>query len=188
MTFFHALLIFLGLSLDSFVLMMNKAATVRELTVKKSLGYALICAAVDVVAVLAGYGISMMFKGQLVKKANMAVACLIIFAIGIYLCIKAYQFKDLEEKLDPDFSYKQCLKLAVETTMDTLFLGVCFSLMGISMFQGVYLAFLVSFVTIFIALYIGYTQGSRFSKGFGMSGGILMIIFSLFLLIKYVVL
>lgn len=188
MTFFHALLIFLGLSLDSFVLMMNKAATIREVTWKKTLGFSLIYAVVDVCAVLAGYGVSMMFKGQLAKKYSMAIACLIIFAIGIYLCIKGYQFKDMEEKLDPDFGFSQCLRMAVETTMDTLFLGVCFSLMGITLLQGVELSFLVSFITIFAAISIGYTQGSRFSKAFGLSGGILMIIFSLYLLVVYVVL
>lgn len=188
MTFFHALLIFLGLSLDSFVLMMNKAATIRNLTLTRSLLYTLIYACVDVVALLCGYGISMMFKDSLKPKGSMVISCLIIFAIGIYLCAKSWHSNDLEERLDPNFGLRECLKLAFETTLDTLFLGVCFSLLEIGIGRGVMLAFIVSFITIFVAMYIGYRQGSRYSKVFGMSGGILMIIFSLYLLVVYVVL
>lgn len=187
MTFFQALLIFLGLALDSFVVMMNKAATVRDLTMTKSLNYSLIFTVMDVLAVLAGFGIAASFKSYLTLEASICWAALIIFAIGIYLIIKAYKSAKLEEVLDKNFGYKRCFLLAFETSLDTLFLGVSLSLIGITLSEGILMALIVTFVTSLIAQNIGYRHGSKYSKVFGMSGGSLMIVFSLILIVKYVI-
>ncbi len=187
MSFFQALLIFLGLSLDSFVVMMNKAATVRNLTVKKSFLFAGIFAIVDVMAILIGYGIASTFKAKLNLESSMGFAALIIFAIGLYITIKAYKSAKLEEVLDKNFGNKRCFLLAMETSLDTLFLGVSLSLIGITLAEGVSMALFVTFVTSMVAQLLGYRHGSTYSKVFGMSGGCLMIVFSLVLMLRFVI-
>lgn len=182
---YQAVLLFIGLSLDSFVVMMNKAATLRNLTFRKSILFSLIFSLTNAVAVLCGYGISDIFMGMMNDRVEFAVACLIVFAIGIFITTRSYRLTDAEEKCDPDFGALQCFRLAAGTSIDTLFLAAGFSFLDISLYAGLCYAFSVSFVTILVALYVGYSLGSRFSKILGMSGGSLMIILSIYLMSMY---
>jgi putative Mn2+ efflux pump MntP len=183
----QAVLIFLGLSLDGFIVMMKKGASIRGLTIKNSLTYAVVYTAADVLAVLIGYSISYFLKGFISNRIEVVIACLAIFAIGCYLITKAVRDTKFEEKLDKTFNLKQCFGLAAATSLDTLFLGVCFSFLGIALGQAIALSFGMTFVTILIALSIGYTQGARYQTVFGISGGCLMIIFSLYILFAYAI-
>lgn len=186
MSLMQAVLIFIGLSLDSFIVMMNKGASIRTLKIKHLLSYALIYSLVDVGAVLIGYGISYLFKDAMIDRLEVAIACLIMFVIGCYLCTKSFRADPFVEKLDDNFGLKQCFLTALATSLDTLFLGVGFSFLEISMLQAVLLSFIITFVTIVVALKIGYTQGAQYQRVVGMSGGGLILVFSLYILTVYV--
>ena len=116
----------------------------------------------------------------------MELGCLILLAIGMYLMMHAWHYTRQEERLDKDFDLRQCFHLALFSSIDLLFLAVAFSLFGISFVTGVCLAFVVSFVTIVVALYIGYTRGSAYTRVVGMSGGALMVCLALYLQVVYV--
>ena len=183
----QATMIFIGLSLDSFVIMMKKGATVRKLQTKDLLLYALIYSVADVFAVLVGYLVSFIFKDVLSGELEISIACLIMFAIGVFLCVKSAKDCTFEEKLDKDFGYKQCFTMAAVTSLDTLFLGVGFSFLGLSMLRAVVLAFCVTFIAIVAAMKISYSQGARYQRVIGIVGGSLIIAFCLFILMKYVI-
>lgn len=186
MPFYQIILIFLGLSLDVFVVMMNKGATVRGLSLKNSIVYALIFSCVAMVAFLAGYGLSNIFRDNMSSTVQISAACLIIFAIGLFLAVHSYARKEVEEKLDPDFNYRNCLKLAFYANIDTFFLAVGLFFLGISLWSGVLLAFLMTFATVLVALRIGYVYGSAHTRIVGMSGGLLMVFFAIYLLSVFV--
>lgn len=195
MRLFHALLIIIGLSLDSFFLMMNKGAVVRNLTIRKSLNYALIFSVTDVCAMLIGYAVSYALKGIIADYVEVTIACLIILSMGIFLITSGYKKTNIVEKLDKDFNEKGCFRMALGTSIDTLFLSVGFAFLGISLAWGVGLTFIVTFTSVLAALRIGYTEGSAFTtegsaftKAVGMSGGALMIILSLYLYVTRVML
>ena len=183
----QAAMIFVGLSLDGFVIMMKKGATVRKLQTKDMILYALIYSVTDVCAVLLGYLTSFIFKDILSGELEISIACLTMFAVGVFLCVKSWKVGTFEEKLDKDFGYRQCFRLAAITCLDTLFLGIGFSFLGLSMLMAVILSFCISFVTIIAALKIGYSQGARYQRVIGISGGSLIIVFCLYVLIKYVI-
>ncbi len=186
MRVFQAVLIFIGLSLDCFVLMMNQGAKLTGLKTKESFGYALIYSLVNVGSVLIGYAISIVLKDVLSDKLEILIACLAILTLGSYMMIKSYRARAVVERADKDFNSKRCFQLALVTSLDTLFLGVCFSFLGISLFYAVLLSFVVTFIAIVVALQIGYNLGSGYTRVVGMSGGSLMIIFAVYLLIVYV--
>ena len=183
---FQVLLFFIGLSLDGFVLMMNKGATVRNLSVRRGLLYALIFACIGAAAVALGYVFSLLFVGDMGQKLRVELGCLLLFAIGMYMIMHAWHYRRQEERLDKDFGVRQCVHLALFSSIDLLFLAVAFSLFSISFVKGVCMAFVVSFVTIVVALYIGYTRGSAYTRVVGMSGGALMICLALYLQAVYV--
>ena len=179
--------IFIGLSLDSFIVMMNKGATIKSLNMKYASVYALVYAVISSCAVLAGYGISYIFVGYLSYRLEMGIACLILFALGFMICMKLLFSGKIEEKVDKSFNVKMCWKLALVTSIDTLLLGVGFGFLNIVMAQALLLSFVITFVTILVALWIGYTQGSKYQRIVGISGGILLIIFSLYFLFNYII-
>lgn len=182
----QAIFIFLGLSLDSFVLMMDKGATMRKLEMKKALLYSVVYSLAAEILLLLGYVTSFIFKDSLNRKAELSIAVIIIFGIGLYIFFKSLRHEDLEEHVDDSFNLKECFKIALITNFDTFCLGVGFSFSEIEIFYGALLIFVISFIVTYIAQYIGYSQGSKYTKVVGVSGGVLIIGFSIFLLTKVI--
>jgi putative Mn2+ efflux pump MntP len=187
MRVFQAVLVFIGLALDSFVLMMNQGARLPKLKIRDAVQYAGVYAATSVGAVLLGYALSFILKNMMGDRAEVFVACIAIFTIGCYIMIKSWRLQAVVERIDKDFCLKRCFHLAAATSLDTLFLGVCFSFLGITLFWAVLLSAIVTFLSILVAVIIGYNIGSGYTRVVGMSGGSLMVIFSLYLLAVYVV-
>ena len=81
----QAVFICLGLSLDSFVLMMDKGATMRKLELKKATLYSLVYSLAAEILLLIGYLISFIFTGFLTSKMKLFIAIILIFTIGVYI-------------------------------------------------------------------------------------------------------
>jgi putative Mn2+ efflux pump MntP len=77
---------------------------------------------------------------------------------------------------------RKLIRLAVYTSIDTLFVGAGFSLLEIAFSGVVLLSSVISFITVFLAMEIGYNLGASYQRVVGMLGGALMIIFSMYLM------
>ena len=177
----QAVFICLGLSLDGFVLMMDKGATMRKLELKKAMLYSLVYSLAAEILLLIGYLISFIFTGFLTSKMKLFIAIILIFTIGVYIFFKSLKREESEERVDDSFNLKKCFKLAIFTNIDTLCLGIGFSFSKIEIIVSVLMIFVISFIVILIAQYIGYTQGAKHTRIFGVSGGMLIIVFSIYL-------
>ena len=177
----QAVFICLGLSLDSFVLMMDKGATMRKLELKKAMLYSLVYSLAAEILLLIGYLISFIFTGFLTSKTKLFIAIILIFTIGVYIFFKSLKREESEERVDDSFNIKECFKLAIFTNIDTLCLGIGLSFSKIEIIVSILMIFVISFIVILIAQYIGYTQGSTHTRILGASGGMLIIVFSIYL-------
>ena len=183
----HAGLIFLGPSLDSFVVMMHTGATLRNLTLKNALLYSLIYALISLGVFLCGYGVSVFFDGILSDgRVQIGAASMILLAVGLFVLIKSARHSEFVEKLDRDFDWRKLCRLALITNIDTFFVGAGFLLLGVPLGPAVVQAFVISFLTAFISLETGYYNGAGFERTVGMSGGAMMIVFSLYFMMTYV--
>ncbi len=181
--------IFLGLSLDSFIAMMQKGASLKELPFKKLLLYTFLFTVIHMTALAAGYLVSLIFDGLLPDgKVQMSIAALLCFSVGNYILVRTFLQKEFVEKLDRNFNIRSLARLAAITSVTTFVTGIGFSLFGIGFLQALWRAFAVSFVAVAIGLNIGYSMGAGYQKVLGISGGILMIVFSAWLLVKFVLL
>lgn len=179
----QAIVIFIGLSLDSFIVMMQKGAQLANFSMGKKALYALVYAVVNACMVALGYGLSTTFKGIIPDgKLEFAIACLIIVSCGVWLMTKSFKNKNFVEKVDHDFDMRKLIRLAVYTSIDTLFVGAGFSLLEIAFGGVVLLSSVISFITVFLAMEIGYNLGASYQRVVGMLGGALMIIFSMYLM------
>ncbi len=92
------ILIFLGLSIDGFVVMMNKGAQLRNLNLKKMLLYSLEFAGVATVMFMLGYLGSEPFVMSIEKaRIEIMIASCIVFFIGTLLIVKSKMNKGFEE-------------------------------------------------------------------------------------------
>ena len=155
-----ALLILIGLSLDGFIAMMQTGATLRDCSLGKRAWYALIYAGVGACAVFVGYILAAMFKNIMNAPAEMATASLIIFFLGLTVIFKSVHGSGLMAG---------------------------FSFMGLYLSYAMISVLVISFLTVFIALTIGYNLGASYQKPVGISGGTLMIFFSIWILANYVI-
>ena len=95
---------------------------------------------------------------------------------------KSFKSKDFVEQVDHEFNMRKLLRLSVYTSIDTLFIGAGFSLLGIAFTSAILLSFVISFITVFLAMEIGYNLGASYQRTMGMLGGALMVIFSMYLM------
>jgi putative Mn2+ efflux pump MntP len=89
------------------------------------------------------------------------------------------------EKLDKTFDQKKLFHIAVVTNIDTLVLGAGFSFMGSGALTALALFLIFGFIAVYTALTIGYNLGASYQRQVFMSGGVLMIIFAVWVLVEY---
>ena len=183
----QAVLVFAGLSLDSFIVMMQKGAQIRNLTMKKLLLYTLVFAAVTVGMLMAGYGISLLLQNLILsREVEITIAALIIFFVGVFQITKSFMKKGFEEKLDDSFGYHELIRQALYTSIDVFFVGAAVSFGGYNPWWILLWGFVISFAAVFLALIIGYNLGAGFQRAVGIIGGVLMVFFSIYMLAVYV--
>ncbi len=184
----QAAFIFAGLSLDSFIVMMQKGAQMRTLNGSKLLRYTLLYAAVTGGMFLLGYG-----GGHLIEKLlpgsariNYTIAALIVFFVGVFQITKSFMKNVFVEKADDSFDYKQLFRQALYTSIDVFFVGAAFRFASYPIGWTILTAFLISFAAVFVAFLIGYNLGAGYQKQVGVIGGILMVFFSIYMIAVYV--
>lgn len=184
----HEILIFTGLSLDAFIVMMNKGAQLRNLKFKKLILYALEFAVVATAMFMLGFGISKLIALPIVKaKVEITIASCILFFVGVFTITKSFMQKGFVEKLDDGFDYRALLRMALYTSIDTFFVGVAYGLLAIDTTHAVGISFLITLLAVLSALLIGYNLGAKYQKVVGMVGGALMVFFGIYLIAVYLV-
>ena len=184
----QAILIFMGLSIDGFVVMMNKGAQLRNLHMPKILSYALEFALVATIMFMIGFGGSKLLSGNFFRaRAEITIASLIVFFVGTLLIGKSYFNKKFEEKLDDSFDGKELLHLAFMTSLDTLFVGAAYGFLAVHAIIAASISFIITFLAVLSALLIGYNLGAKYQRVVGMIGGALMVFFGIYMIVTYVV-
>ena len=110
MDILYAALIFAGLSLDSFVMMMNQASRLADLHKKDILLYCTVFSLTASAAMLMGYGAAIPLKTVVADKNEQTLACLIILVTGLYILMKSLKNKAPEEKADREFNAGRCAR------------------------------------------------------------------------------
>ena len=181
------ILILVGLYLDGFVYMMQVGATIRDCGMGKRARYSLIYTLVASGMAMIGYGVAHLFKDFMSFDLEVLVACLIIVGLGMRMVWQgAIGRSTYVEKLDKTFDHRKLFHIAVVTNIDTLVLGASFSFMGSGALNDLLLFLVFGFIAVYTALTIGYNLGASYQRQVSMSGGVLMIIFAVWVLIEYV--
>lgn len=183
------ILIFVGLSLDAFIVMMNKGAQLKDLNIKKIALYALQFAAIATFMFMFGFGVSKLISIPIERGTiEVTIAALIIFFVGVLTLTKSFMQKNFVEKLDENFDCKTLCKMAVYTSIDTFFMGGAYGFLSVETTHALAVSFVTTFLAVSLALGIGYNLGAKYQRIVGMVGGALMVFFGIYLIAFYLIL
>ena len=162
------ILLFIFVTLDAFIYMMEKGATTRNMNLKFVLKHSGIFAGINTGAYLLANRLSAtIFSIPFLFQFHQKISLIVLVSIGILLLIKTSKRKTFEEKLDLDFNSKTSAKKALITSIDTLLVGVYSAFLPTSIYLQALSVLSITFVMIYVALRIGYTHGAAYQKVIG---------------------
>lgn len=162
MNLFYILII--CITLDAFLFMMEKGASVRKINLIYCIRHSTIFAGISTLMFLLGKGLGLIVFSKQLVRFHACISVIILLSISLFVFIKALKRKDFIERLDLDFNCKESAKKALITSIDTCLIGVYSIILKNPLFLQMGSVFIITFILIFIAIYIGYTQGALYQK------------------------
>lgn len=167
------------LSLDCFSVMLEKGAVVRYLSPFQFVSYALIFSLIACMMLMIGNTIASLLEFQRFINFNPIIYSIIFGVTGTYLLYRSIFKNHFEERLDESISYKTIIKLALVTSIDYFVLGIGLCLSDMVIYLEFFLGFVITFITVILALKIGMVYGARFQKQLKLLLGVVFYILAL---------
>lgn len=167
------LMIAIGVSMDAFAVSICKGLSVRKLRPSYPLSAALWFGGFQALMPLLGYFLGVSFA-DLVGTVDHWIAFILLGIIGGNM-IKDSFAKGPACSVDPDFSFKTMLAMAVATSIDALAVGVSFAFLGVNIWLAVLLIGIITAVFSGVGIVVGNMFGCRFKSKAELAGGIILV-------------
>ena len=181
MTLFDLILIAVSLSMDAFAVSICKGLSVR----KVSLQHAMICGVwfggFQFLMPALGYFLGDRFAALLTKFGPW-IAFVLLALIGANMIKESFGG---DEQLDDDYSAKAMLPLAIATSIDALAVGVTFAFLQVNIVPAVTIIGCTTFVISIAGVYVGNVFGSRYKSRAELTGGVILILIGLKILLEH---
>ena len=135
---------------------------------------------------LIGYFIGSSFA-HFVSSVDHWIAFVLLGIIGGNMLKESFE-KDDFCNVDPDFSVKTMLAMAVATSIDALAVGVSFSFLHVNIWKAVLLIGLTTGIFSAVGVYVGNIFGTRYKNKAEFAGGFILIAMGLKILLEHTLL
>lgn len=186
MGIFEIFLIGVGLSMDAFAVSVCKGLSMSKVNKKQALTLGLFFGGFQAFMPLLGYFLGDFFYAYIYKFGPW-ISCGLLCYIGGKMAYEGYKDDCAETgtcQLDPPLDIKEVFMLAVATSIDAFAVGVTFSLLSVNIFLSIIIIGFTTFVLSIIAVYIGHIAGQKYSRAAQITGGVVLIIIGLRILIS----
>ena len=177
MSFLEILLIGIGLSMDAFSVSVCKGLTTKHFSWKMALTCGLWFGFFQALMPLIGYFLGAQFE-QYITSVDHWIAFGLLFLIGANMIREAVKGAENSSQL-------QMLPLAVATSIDALAVGVSFACIQVEIWSSALIIGLTTFAFSIAGVKIGNVFGSKFEKGAEITGGIILILIGLKILLEH---
>lgn len=206
MSFVEILLIGIGLSMDAFSVSICKGLTTKQFSWKMALTCGLWFGFFQALMPVIGYFLGEQFE-QYIMAVDHWIAFGLLFLIGANMIREALAKKDQpnqtnlaqtgddqtgtpilardNESDDSSLGFKTMLLLAVATSIDALAVGISFACIQVKIWSSVLIIGLTTFLFSVLGVKIGNVFGSKFERGAGIVGGIILILIGLKILLEH---
>lgn len=191
MSFVEILLIGIGLSMDAFSVSISKGLTTKKFSWKVALTCGLWFGVFQALMPIIGYFLGAQFE-QFITSVDHWIAFGLLFLIGANLIREALSKKTENGErrtenlpLSTFRSQLQMFPLAIATSIDALAVGISFACIQVQLWSSVLIIGVTTFLFSVLGVKIGNVFGSRFEKGAGVLGGIILILIGLKILLEH---
>lgn len=162
MIWFYILLI--CVSLDAFVMMMEKGATTADMTLKNTFKHTIQFSLVTTLMYMLGAFAAIIVLNEKFIKLNSFIGLVVFITIGIHLLSKAVGKKLFVERFDKKFNIKETRRLALICGIDISMIGVGMFFLNINVLVQLLSVFFITLLVVFTALLTGFYRGAAFQK------------------------
>lgn len=185
MTFIELLIIAIGVSMDAFAVSICKGLSVTRLRPKHMLSVGLWFGGFQALMPLLGYYVGIHFS-DLVSSVDHWIAFVLLAIIGLGM-IKESRDKDCDD-MDPDFSFRTMLAMAVATSIDALAIGVSLAFLKVDIWMSVLIIGITTGLFSMLGINIGNVFGSRYKSTAELIGGIILVVMGVKILVEHTLL
>ena len=177
MSLIELFLLAVGLSMDAFAVSVCKGLSMQKLRVKHALIIGLYFGGFQALMPWIGYVLGIRFQGA-IKAYDHWIAFILLGIIGFNM-VKESLDKEAES-CDASIDVKTMLMLAIATSIDALAVGVSFALLQAISFIGC-----TTFIISVIGVKVGTVFGARYKSKAELTGGMILILIGLKILIEH---
>ncbi len=184
MGFLELVIIAIGVSMDAFAVSICKGLSVSTVRARHMLSVGIWFGGFQTLMPLIGYYAGISFA-DLVSNIDHWIAFVLLGFIG-YGMIK--ESRGADEHIDPDFSFRTMLAMAVATSIDALAVGVSLAFLKVDIFSAVLLIGVTTAIFSMAGVRIGNVFGSRYRSAAELLGGIILVFMGVKILIEHTLL
>lgn len=180
------LIIAIGVSMDAFAVSICKGLSVRRIRPKHAALTAVWFGGFQALMPLAGFFLGVSFA-DFVSSVDHWIAFILLGIIGANMVKDSFD-KDESCSLDPDFSFRTMLALAVATSIDAFAIGVTLAFLKVNIWYAVLFIGITTALFSAAGVYLGNLFGCRYKSKAEFTGGLILIVMGLKILLDHTVL
>ena len=182
MKLFEIVVIAIGLAMDAFAVSVCKGLSMKKMNWKKAMIIAFYFGIFQALMPVLGYFLGSAFS-SVVQKVDHWIAFVLLSIIGGNM-IKESRDDELEKRND-NVDFKTMILLAIATSIDALAVGVTFAFFKVNLWLAITIIGLITFVLAILGVLIGNKFGDRFQNSAELTGGIVLILIGLKILLEH---
>lgn len=186
MTIIEVLIIAVGVSMDAFAVSICKGLSVGRVHPRHVLSAGLWFGGFQALMPLIGYFLGVSFT-EFVSNVDHWIAFVLLGIIGGNMLKESFH-RDEACEVDPDFSFKTMLTMAVATSIDALAIGVSLAFLKVNIWQAVVLIGLTTGAFSAVGILIGNLFGCRYKSKAEFVGGFILVAMGVKILLEHTVL
>lgn len=180
--FFEIVLIGIGLAMDAFAVSVCKGLSMKKMDWRKAIIISLYFGIFQAVMPVIGYFLGTTFSG-FVESVDHWIAFILLAIIGGNMIKDSTD--DENEKRNDNIDIKTMLLLAIATSIDALAVGITFAFFETNIGLAISIIGLITFILSIIGVKIGNRFGDKFQNKAELTGGIILIIIGLKILLEH---
>ena len=180
MGFVELFLIAVGLSMDAFAVSICKGLSLEKLKIRHAALVGLYFGGFQALMPTLGWLLGFRFE-HIIESIDHWVAFVLLAIIGVGMIREAGK----TEELSGDLGVRSMLVLAVATSIDALAVGVTFGFLRVRIVPAVCFIGVVTFLLSAAGVKIGSIFGERWRKGAQITGGVILILLGLKILLEH---
>ena len=182
MQLWELFIIAVGLSMDAFAISICKGLSAGRVTLRHALTCGLWFGGFQALMPLLGWLLGTRFQG-LITSVDHWIAFVLLCLIGGNM-VRESRSRE-EEPVDPDFTVRAMLPMAVATSIDALAVGITFAFLEVDILPAVCCIALTTFLLSSLGVKFGSLCGTRMQSKAEALGGVILILLGLKILLEH---